>query len=214
MTSIKLSLPFLLFVLATLPGVTQDAPSPAKSNKGSATATVPGDSRTLDDTFGWIQRQVEKSSGSSYQVTYSEKGYKWHHTNAYGNVQLNECVMVFDQTFQNNARPPRGIQYSVPLWDLASATYEVDRGSKQFKYDPGIAALFLRSHSKSMHWKRPKTYVATDLVEIEFGPASSLNQAKVNKVAKAFMHLGALCASQAPKSSSAGKPPTVEAPAK
>jgi hypothetical protein len=164
------------------------------------------DNRSLEATFQWIQQQVEKHSGSSYEVSYPEKGYSWHHTNAYGNLQLNQCVMMIDQTYQNNSRPQRGFQYSVPLWDLASASYDVDGGNQQFKYKPGVAALYLRTRTKSMHWKRPKAFVATDLVELEFGTASTANQAIVDSVGRAFMHMQALCAAQAPKSAPANEP--------
>jgi hypothetical protein len=177
--------------------------APRRSSTSAQTNSPSGnDPHSIDETLRWITGQVDKFGGSSYQVTYPTRGYTWHHSNAYDNLKISGCVMTFEQRYQNNARPARAIRYSVPLADLASATYQADRGSRQFHYRPGIAALFLRSHTKSMHWSRPKTNVATDLAEIEFGAESSANEARVNRVGKAFMYLQSLCASQTPKTSS------------
>lgn len=174
--------------------------------KSSAPPTKAPDSRNIDETFHWIKQQVEAYSGSAYQVSYAEKGYMWHHTNSYHDLRLNDCVMVFDQTYQNNARDPRSVEYTVGLWDLASASYEIDSGNKQFQYTPGIPALFLRSHSNSMHWTRPRTYMPTNLAEIEFGRDPSFGKDKIDELAKAFRHLGDLCLSHAPKNDQSVKP--------
>jgi|SRR5579863_7339567 len=193
-------LPFLLLVIGWSFAQTV---SPAKSG-AEKVAAKRGDSRTPDETFQWIKRQME-FSGSSHDVSYTEKGYNWHRITSYGNLQLRNCQLTIDKTYQNNGRQPREVHYTIPLWDLSSATYQVDEGSNQFKYTPVVPALFFRSHTKSMHWGRPRSYVATDVVEIEFGRNPSFGEEKIEQLAKAFQRLGNLCASHAPKDPSADK---------
>jgi hypothetical protein len=179
-----------------------ESPS-AKSGRDQGATAKRGDARTLDETFHWIKQQMEGFSGSSHDVSYPKRGYNWHRVTSYGNLEFHDCQITIEKTYQNNSRSPRKVRYTIPLWDLASATYEVDKGSEQFKYTPAVPALFLRSHTKSMHWGRPRSYVATNLVEIEFGRDSSFGKDKINQLAKAFQHLGDLCAAQSPKDATA-----------
>lgn len=158
--------------------------------------------RSLNATFMWIKRQM-KSSGSSHDVSRADRGLKWHRVTSYDNLQLNNCELTIDMSAVSNGRT-RQLLYSIPMGDLATATYQVDEGNLQFKYTPVVPALFLRSHTKSMHWGRTgqevpgKENVATDLVELEFGSVPSFGQKKIEKLGNAFMHMANLCASQAP----------------
>jgi hypothetical protein len=158
-------------------------------------------SRSLNATFLWIKRQM-KSSGSSHDISRADRGLKWHRVTTYGNLQLNDCELTIEQSSVSYARQ-RQLLYTIPLGDLASAAYQLDQGSVQFKYAPSVPALLLRSHTKSMHWGRAgqevpgKENVATDLVELEFGSVPSFGQNKIEKLGNAFMHMANLCASQA-----------------
>ncbi len=162
-----------------------------------------GDSRTLNETFLSIKRQM-KFSGSTHDVSRADKGYNWHRTTSYSNLQLNNCQLTIDKASVSNGRH-REVVYTIPLWDLNSVTYQVDEGSKQFKYTPTVPALFFRNRTKSMHWGRPRSYVATDLIEIEFGRDPGFGKEKIIQLGDAFQHLGNLCASQKPQMP-AGKP--------
>ena len=170
--------------------------SASKSGRGQSTAAKPRDARTLDETFQWVKQQME-FSGSSHDVSFAEKGYNWHRVTSYANLQLHDCELSIDKTTLSNGRQ-REVHYTIPLWDLASATYQLDEGNKQFKYTPTVPALFFRNHTKSMHWGRPGSYVATDVVEIEFGRDPGFGRDKMEQLAKGVQHLGELCASQKP----------------
>lgn len=199
------SFPFFLFLLPALASPFAQTPAPpAKSGPDQGATAKRGDARTLDETFQWIKKQMKGFSGSSHDVSYPKRGYNWHRVTSY-NLEVHDCQMTIEKTYQNNSRSPRKVHYTIPLWDLASATYEIDKGSEQFKYTPAVPALFLRSHTKSMHWGRPRSYVATNLVEIEFGRDPNFGKDKINQLAKAFQHLGDLCAAQTPKDASADK---------
>jgi len=146
-----------------------------------------------------------KFSGSSHDISRVDKGLTWHRVTNYNNLQLNNCQLTIDKATLSNGRQ-RAVVYTIPLWDLSSVTYQVDEGNKQFKYTPPVPALFFRSHTKSMHWGRPRSYVATDLIEIEFGHDPSFGREKITQLGDTFQHLGNLCASQKPQMP-AGKAP-------
>ena len=188
----------ILFIASALvsPFAQTAAPS-AKSGSGQEMAAKRTDSRTLNETFQSIKRQM-KSSGSSHDISRVDKGLTWHRVTNYSNLQLNNCQLTIDKATLSNGRQ-RAVVYTIPLWDLSSVTYQVDEGNKQFKYTPPVPALFFRSHTKSMHWGRPRSYVATDLIEIEFGRDPAFGREKINQLANAFQHLGNLCASQKPQ---------------
>jgi len=136
-------------------------------------------------------------SGSSHDVSFPEKGYSWHRVTSYNNLQLHDCQLSIDKTTLSDGRQ-RDVHYMIPLWDLESATYQLDEGNKQFKYTPAVPALFFRNHTKSMHWGRPGSDVATDFVEIEFGRDPGFGNDKMAQLARGFQHLGDLCASHKP----------------
>jgi hypothetical protein len=185
----------LCLILFLTPALASPAAQTATSAKsGLVTVAKRGDSRTLNGTFLSIKRQM-KFSGSSHDVSRADKGYNWHRTTSYSNLQLDNCQLTIDKTSVSNDRH-REVIYTIPLWDLNSVTYQVDEGSKQFKYTPTVPALFFRSRTKSMHWGRPRSYVATDLIEIEFGRDSSFGKEKIIQLGDAFQHLGNLCAAQ------------------
>ena len=191
---------FLLFLLPALTNSFAQTPAASvKSGHGHAMVTKQDDSRTLSETFQWIEQQM-KFSGSSYDISRADKGYNWHRLTSYGNLQLRDCQMTIDKSSQSYGRQ-REIQYTIPLWDLSSATYQIDKGSKQFKYTPVVPGLFFRAHTKSMHWGRPRSYIATNLVEIEFGRDQNFSRDKINQLGGAFLHLRDLCASQRPHAS-------------
>jgi hypothetical protein len=160
------------------------------------------DLRSLNATFLWIKRQM-KSSGSLHDISRIDKGNSWHRVTSYDNLQLNNCEMTIEQSSVSYGRQ-RQLLYIIPLGDLATATYQLDEGNVQFKYTPAVPALFLRSHTKSMHWGRTgqevpgKESVATDLVELEFGSVPSFGQNKIEKLGNAYMHMANLCAAQTP----------------
>jgi len=204
----KLRYLFGSLLLSITAAVAQDAPPAAKLAIHKASAPVKTkDTRTLDDTFQWVKQQIDSSSGSSYQVTYLDKGYEWHHTNSYVNLQMADCQMVIDQVFRNNQRPENHLKYTVPLWDIASADYELNHGTKQFKYTPAVPALFLHSRNSQFHWTKPKTFYPTKLVEIQFGRDPNFTRAKIVQLGNAFMHLQELCAPMAPATPAANPAP-------
>jgi hypothetical protein len=194
----------LVFLLLAPTCCAAQTAAPAKQSSPDKATTRRRDSRTLDETLQWIKRQME-SSGSSHNVSYPEKRYKWHRVTSYGNLQLHDCQLTIEKTYQNNARPPRKVRYTIPLRDLSSANYEVDEGNEQFKYTPVVSVLFFRSNTKSMHWGRGRTYAATDLIEIEFGSDPSFGKDKIDQLGKAFLHLRDLCAARARKEQPADK---------
>lgn len=195
-TPMRPSLLSLILLLA--PALASPAAQTAASTKsGQVTTAKRGDSRTLNETFLSIKRQM-KFSGSSHDVSRADKGYNWHRTTSYSNLELNNCQLAINKASVSNDRH-REVIYTIPLWDLSSVTYQVDEGSKQFKYTPTVPALFFRSRTKSMHWGRPRSYVATDLIEIEFGRDPSFGKEKIVQLGDAFQHLGSLCASQKPQ---------------
>jgi len=202
----KPSLLFLILFLASalVSPAAQTATTSAKSGYGQGMVAKRGDSRTLNETFLSIKRQM-KFSGSSHNISRADKGYNWHRATSYSNLQLNSCQLTIDKASVSNDRH-REVVYTIPLWDLSSVTYQVDEGSKQFKYTPTVPALFFRNHTKSMHWGRPRSYVATDLIEIEFGRDPSVGKEKIIQLGDAFQHLGNLCVSQK-QQIPAGKPP-------
>ena len=188
----------LCLILFLTPALVIPAAQAAASTKsGQVTVAKRGDSRPLNETFQSIKRQM-KFSGSSHDVSRADKGYNWHRTTSYSNLQFDNCQLTIDKASVSNDRH-REVIYTIPLWDLNSVTYQVDEGSKQFKYTPTVPALFFRSRTKSMHWGRPRSYVATDLIEIEFGRDSSFGKEKIIQLGDAFQHLGNLCAAQRPK---------------
>ena len=155
-----------------------------------------GDTRTLDETVQWVKQQME-FSGSSHDVSFPEKGYSWHRVTSYNNVQFHDCELSIDKTTLSDGRQ-RDVHYMIPLWDLESATYQIDEGNKQFKYTPAVQALFFRNHTKSMHWGRPRSYVATDLIEIEFSRDPGFGRDTMEQLVKGFEHLGELCLAHKP----------------
>jgi len=193
----KLSLFCSLFLLAALTtSLAQQAATTTKNGTYQGSVTARGDSRTLDETFQWIKREME-FSGSSHDISYPEQGYNWHRVTGYSNLELHNCSLTVDKTTQSGDRQ-RKAKYTIALEDLSSAAYQLDEGSKQFKYTPAVPALFLRSRTKSMHWERPRSYVATDLIEIEFGRDPGFGKDRIDRLAEALLHLGDLCAAQAP----------------
>ena len=175
----------------------QTATTSTKSGQGQGLAAKQADSRSLNETFLSIKRQM-RFSGSSHDVSRADKGYNWHRTTTYSNLQFNGCQLAIDKASVSNDRH-REVIYTIPLWDLGSVAYQVDEGSKQFKYTPAVPALFFRSRTKSMHWGRPRSYVATDLIEIEFGRDPGFGKEKIIQLGDAFQHLASLCASQKPQ---------------
>jgi len=188
---------FLLPALAT--SFAQSTTPSTKDGNNQGSVTTRGDSRSLDETFLWVKKEME-FSGSSHDIFYPEQGYKWHRVTDYSNLELHDCSLTIDKTAQSNDIQ-RKARYTIVLGDLSSAAYQLDEGSKQFKYTPAVPALFLRSRTKSMHWERPRSYVATDLVEIEFGRDPGFGKDKIDRLAGALLHLRELCASQTPRPS-------------
>jgi hypothetical protein len=180
----------------------QTAAPPVNSGQTHEAMATHDSSRSLNATFLWIKRQM-KSSGSSHDVSRADRGLKWHRVTSYDNLQLNNCELTIEQSSVSYGRQ-RQLLYTIPLGDLATATYQVDEGNVQFKYTPAVLALFLRSHTKSMHWGRTgqevpgKENVATDVVELEFGSVPSFGPDKIKELGNAFMHMADLCAAQAP----------------
>jgi hypothetical protein len=189
----------LLCLLLILPPVFVKAfaqiATPTTPSKGTQmTMAKRSDPRTLDETFQWIKRQM-RFSGSAHDVSRADKGYNWHRTTNYSDLQLHSCQLTIDKASVSNDRH-REVVYTIPLWDLSSVTYQVDEGSKQFKYTPPVPALFFRSHTKSMHWGRPRSYIATDLIEIEFGRDPNFGKSSIERLGNGFQHLSDLCAAQ------------------
>lgn len=197
---LRLFCSFLFLLPALTTSFAQSAASSStKDGNNQGSVTTRGDSRTLDETFQWIKQQME-FSGSSHDIFYPEEAHNWHRVTTYSNLVLHDCALTIDKTAQSNDIQ-RKAKYTIALGDLSSAAYQIDEGSKQFKYTPAVPALFLRSHTKSMHWERPGSYVATDLIEIEFGRDPSFGKDKIDQLAGAFLHLGELCAAQTPRPS-------------
>ena len=164
------------------------------------------DNRSLEETEHWIQKQLETYAGSSYEIQSGsgDTQKSWKSTNKYDNIHFNGCEMLLDHNHRRDEMKWRVIQFSVPLWDLASAEVKLDDGNhggdNPYRYTPKVPALFIRTRTKSIHWQKPKTFFPTDVLELEFGAKSSDHlDDTLNQLSAAFMHAHDLCASQAPK---------------
>ena len=191
----------ILFLVSTLANSNAQTTTPSTKSGQSQAAAKRADSRSLNETFLSIKRQM-RFSGSAHDVSRADKGYNWHRTTTYSNLQFNSCQLEINKASVSNDRH-REVIYTIPLWDISSVAYQVDEGSKQFKYTPAVPALFFRSRTKSMHWGRPRSYVATDLIEIEFGRDPGFGKEKIIQLGDAFQHLASLCAAQKPQTPAA-----------
>jgi len=184
----------LLFVLAS--SFAQVPATSGKSGPPQGAAAERGDLRSVSETFEWIQQQI-KFSGSSIDVSERDgKTPPWRHDTSYDNLQLAGCELKIDELTVSTIRGEainRTAHLNIDLSDLVSSTYKLDEGSEQFKYTPPRPTIEFKSHTKSMHWTRPKSYFQTDSLEIRFGADPSFGEGKIKLLAKAFQHLADVC---------------------
>jgi hypothetical protein len=193
--------PFWLFLMLLFPLTSSFAQTPAPSGENASALGAAGkgeDSRSAGETFEWIKQQM-KFSVASYDVSLRDgKGTPWHIDKRNENLQLTGCQLKILElpvaTYRDKPKPmQRSAHITMDLSDLASATYMLDDGTKQFKYTPPVPTLMLKSHTKSMTWTRPKNYLPIDNYGIGFGADPSFGQAKIELLAQAFQHLADVC---------------------
>jgi hypothetical protein len=179
-------------------------------------AAPPTESAGLDETLAWLTQELNRSAGATYMVKVTSgpaQGESWTSKNGYRRFAHDKCALSYEQTRQKDDLRVRTIQFTIPLADVASASYRLDDGSEgtRFLYSSKIPELSIKTRTESIRWSRGSGPMPAGEADIQFGGDPRASQARIQRLAKAVMRAAALCAGDPAHAPAATKTPSAPA---